>query len=174
MPGESSADHSFEEALESSLQAANDIHRPEIKRWWAHSAPRQATYSGTAPGPGVLRARTSPNLLVIPGSRGPLRPVRNGLGSGLPEPGGQRYPFRSGSGEWRNWQTRRIQVPVIARSWGFKSPLAHHLLQPFWGFGPIRAMRCPRSSANASVCRHAVSTDGQPGTATPVSIGKWN
>src|SRR5690606_18992918 len=28
-------------------------------------------------------------------------------------------------GEWRNWQTRRIQVPVIARSWGFKSPLAH-------------------------------------------------
>src|SRR5262245_26951644 len=29
------------------------------------------------------------------------------------------------SGEWRNWQTRRIQVPVFARTWGFKSPLAH-------------------------------------------------
>ena len=28
-------------------------------------------------------------------------------------------------GEWRNWQTRRIQVPVSARTWGFKSPLAH-------------------------------------------------
>ena len=27
--------------------------------------------------------------------------------------------------EWRNWQTRRIQVPVPARAWGFKSPLAH-------------------------------------------------
>lgn len=27
--------------------------------------------------------------------------------------------------KWRNWQTRWLQVPVIARSWGFKSPLAH-------------------------------------------------
>src|SRR5437588_7155521 len=36
-------------------------------------------------------------------------------------------PVLSGgrSGEWRNWQTRRIQVPVSARTWGFKSPLAH-------------------------------------------------
>ena len=40
------------------------------------------------------------------------------------------------SGEWRNWQTRRIQVPVIARSWGFKSPLAHQ------GFRPLRGL-CP-------------------------------
>src|ERR1019366_1582097 len=31
-------------------------------------------------------------------------------------------------GEWRNWQTRRLQVPVSERMWGFKSPLAHHLL----------------------------------------------
>src|ERR1035437_4774130 len=31
----------------------------------------------------------------------------------------------SRSGEWRNWQTRRIQVPVSERMWGFKSPLAH-------------------------------------------------
>ena len=29
------------------------------------------------------------------------------------------------SGEWRNWQTRRLQVPVSERMWGFKSPLAH-------------------------------------------------
>src|SRR5665213_2675323 len=28
-------------------------------------------------------------------------------------------------GEWRNWQTRRLQVPVFERMWGFKSPLAH-------------------------------------------------
>ena len=27
--------------------------------------------------------------------------------------------------EWRNWQTRRLQVPVVAISCGFKS----HLLQ---------------------------------------------
>jgi hypothetical protein len=33
-------------------------------------------------------------------------------------------------GEWRNWQTRRIQVPVSARTWGFKSPLAHQLRRP--------------------------------------------
>ena len=31
------------------------------------------------------------------------------------------------TGEWRNWQTRRIQVPVSERTWGFNSPLAHHL-----------------------------------------------
>ena len=31
------------------------------------------------------------------------------------------------SGEWRNRQTRRIQVPVSERMWGFKSPLAHPL-----------------------------------------------
>ena len=30
-------------------------------------------------------------------------------------------------GEWRNWQTRRLQVPVSSGSWGFKSPLAHHV-----------------------------------------------
>src|SRR5690606_29062401 len=29
------------------------------------------------------------------------------------------------SGEWRNWQTRWLQVPVSERTWGFKSPLAH-------------------------------------------------
>ena len=34
-------------------------------------------------------------------------------------------PCSSTSREWRNWQTRRLQVPVAARSWGFKSPLAH-------------------------------------------------
>ncbi len=33
--------------------------------------------------------------------------------------------FPALGGEWRNWQTRRIQVPVGSRSWGFDSPLAH-------------------------------------------------
>ena len=27
--------------------------------------------------------------------------------------------------EWRNWQTRRLQVPVVAISCGFKSHLLH-------------------------------------------------
>jgi hypothetical protein len=35
------------------------------------------------------------------------------------------YPHQPTLGEWRNWQTRRIQVPVSARTWGFKSPFAH-------------------------------------------------
>ena len=29
------------------------------------------------------------------------------------------------SQEWRNWQTRRLQVPVVAISCGFKSHLLH-------------------------------------------------
>jgi hypothetical protein len=31
-----------------------------------------------------------------------------------------------GEREWRNWQTRTVQVRVPVRAWGFKSPLAHH------------------------------------------------
>ena len=30
--------------------------------------------------------------------------------------------------EWRNWQTRRLQVPVVARSCGFKSHLLHFFI----------------------------------------------
>ncbi len=37
---------------------------------------------------------------------------------------GYRVDLRN-SGEWRNWQTRRLQVPVSFGTWGFKSPLAH-------------------------------------------------
>jgi hypothetical protein len=35
--------------------------------------------------------------------------------------------------EWRNWQTRTVQVRVPVRAWGFKSPLAHHC--PVMGCG---------------------------------------
>src|ERR1700730_12431497 len=38
----------------------------------------------------------------------------------------QRLLLSGHPGEWRNWQTRRIQVPVSERMWGFKSPLAHY------------------------------------------------
>ena len=44
-----------------------------------------------------------------------------------------RLPCHFHSGEWRNWQTRRIQVPVSERMWGFKSPLAHRLDLGFRG-----------------------------------------
>ena len=33
---------------------------------------------------------------------------------------------RSDQGEWRNWQTRMLEVHVSERTWGFKSPLAHN------------------------------------------------
>jgi hypothetical protein len=31
--------------------------------------------------------------------------------------------------EWRNRQTRTVQVRVSARTWGFNSPLAHDISQ---------------------------------------------
>ena len=43
--------------------------------------------------------------------------------------------------EWRNWQTRRLQVPVVARSCGFKSHLLHcffALRIKNWSGGPIQ------------------------------------
>ena len=46
--------------------------------------------------------------------------VKDGVHAG----GGYALPLHSG--EWRNWQTRWLQVPVSVRTWGFKSPLAHH------------------------------------------------
>ncbi len=33
--------------------------------------------------------------------------------------------FDSSFGRVAKWQTRWLQVPVFARTWGFKSPLAH-------------------------------------------------
>ena len=32
--------------------------------------------------------------------------------------------------EWRNWQTRCVQVAVNLSSWGFKSLLRYHLEKP--------------------------------------------
>jgi hypothetical protein len=29
--------------------------------------------------------------------------------------------------EWRNWQTRMVQVHVLARVWGFESLLRHQI-----------------------------------------------
>ena len=35
--------------------------------------------------------------------------------------------------KWRNWQTRRLQVPVVAISCGFKSHHSHHFSLSFAG-----------------------------------------
>ena len=35
-------------------------------------------------------------------------------------------------GRVAEWQTRWLQVPVFARTWGFKSPLAHDRADAFW------------------------------------------
>ncbi len=46
---------------------------------------------------------------------------------------------------WRNWQTRRLQVPVPARVWGFKSPPQHHVSGPAFRRGAflwLRATTC--------------------------------
>ena len=39
--------------------------------------------------------------------------------------------------EWRNWQTRRLQVPVVARSCGFKSHLLHYFFALVSRIGPV-------------------------------------
>ena len=46
-----------------------------------------------------------------------------GFKSHLPH---QKISLNDGSQEWRNWQTRRLQVPVVAISCGFKSHLLHY------------------------------------------------
>ena len=50
--------------------------------------------------------------------------------------------------EWRNWQTRRLQVPVVARSCGFKSHLLHLFLS---------ADRKPPAGYIASSSQHSCS-----------------
>jgi len=47
--------------------------------------------------------------------------------------------------EWRNRQTRWIQVPVSERTWGFDSPLAHNFVAGFGaGATMLHAIRCGR------------------------------
>lgn len=72
-------------------------------------------------------------LWVAPRRRSPLFPARHGRCSRArhspPTPrmasGGVKVLAFPSSREWRNWQTRWLQVPVLERAWGFKSPLAH-------------------------------------------------
>src|SRR5579872_7045688 len=36
--------------------------------------------------------------------------------------------------KWRNWQTRMVQVHVLARVWGFESLLRHQTVKPILRF----------------------------------------
>src|SRR5580698_1472937 len=42
-------------------------------------------------------------------------------------PVGQSLPVSCPVPKWRNWQTRVVQVHVLARVWGFESLLRHQL-----------------------------------------------
>ena len=52
------------------------------------------------------------------------------------------------SREWRNWQTRWLQVPVLERAWGFKSPLAHEGWLSFCGLALYVISSNGRRSSN--------------------------
>ena len=66
------------------------------------------------------------------------------------------------SREWRNWQTRWLQVPVPERVWGFKSPLAHATeIAPDLGFcalgqGPFVSKVLDKVLSPAQVLRESV------------------
>jgi hypothetical protein len=57
------------------------------------------------------------------------------------------------SREWRNWQTRWLQVPVFERTWGFKSPLAHRgcFRKSRNGFHEIQANRPVEQECSAGL-----------------------
>jgi hypothetical protein len=60
------------------------------------------------------RARRTPGLACVAGA------------------GGRLLPCALRPGEWRNWQTRTVQVRVSFWTWGFKSPLAHFTARPVY------------------------------------------
>ena len=97
--------------------------------------------NGLANVPSTRRSRRSSNCWSpMVSQRLPVRCARQGFGRRLTWSPVSRSGRQSGSGpvlerlllaghsgEWRNWQTRRIQVPVSERMCGFKSRLAHSL-----------------------------------------------
>ena len=113
-------------------------------KWLGDDAARARRPCGgrPSPGPGAGRARPAAAPLrkawrtrPRPGARAAARTACSPIaGPSIPRPsrlghaavGASATVLDLHSGEWRNWQTRRIQVPVSERTWGFKSPLAHH------------------------------------------------
>ena len=60
----------------------------------------------------------------------PRGPPPHSTSEGALAVGSVMYPLETTRASGGIWQTRRIQVPVSARTWGFKSPLAHVLVSP--------------------------------------------
>ena len=56
--------------------------------------------------------------------------------------------------KWRNWQTRVVQVHVLARVWGFESLLRHQK-----SYEPCLANRPRRAFAFSDCVAHASCTD---------------
>ena len=81
---------------------------------------------------------------------------------------GRRVPSIFPTGEWRNWQTRRIQVPVSERMWGFKSPLAHRLTEASYLvlLGQIHERLLPRTYVEIGVHEGDSLRLARPGTRT--------
>ncbi len=73
--------------------------------------------------------------------------------------------------EWRNWQTRRLQVPVVARLCGFKSHLLQNILSLF-----NNVRHCSGNPAVTGVCcSHALFVYLCHNTwITPVIYIKWD
>ena len=109
-PGaEGACEQPFHRALEAPLEVPQDPHRP---------SPQALLCLDCAPARGSVPTLAGDQR--VPGLRW-SRPCYN--------------PRSIPLGEWRNWQTRRIQVPVSARTWGFKSPFAHTPPRRMYGSG---------------------------------------
>lgn len=78
---------------------------------------------------------------------------------GVPQPGDRPRPARllacSCAREWRNRQTRTVQVRVPERAWGFNSPLAHKLRS----FPDLEAVTLVIASANVPQAHYLGASD---------------
>ncbi len=77
--------------------------------------------------------------------------------------------------EWRNWQTRTVQVRVPVRAWGFKSPLAHEIKRAVSDWRRPALFHAPGCRANSSwapavqSARFVESGGGAVGESSPPS-----
>ena len=64
--------------------------------------------------------------------------------------------------EWRNWQTRRLQVPVVAISCGFKSRFLHYFFLLFYQnpFGIVTLQAISTEGAAMILIRYKVGSTG--------------
>ena len=136
--------------------------RSGLRRPSRHRPPRRRRRS---------RSRTSPPRPAAEGhrARGRRRTGSGCAGTRERSAGSPSRPSRRTSGLARGramqhtgprarvaeWQTRWLQVPVPARAWGFKSPLAHRsrrFFGPGWTVRPLSSSRSSRTAANSVMC----------------------